>query len=160
MVRLILKQMSRCVWDDELALLVIQRYMFRPVLDKLEGELVVATEVINWAVLLAETPGGVSALSTPEVVGQLQGIASKNTILQMRVLDMMVRVATLGQEHLQSVQNSGFLEQLIKILHKEDFLLKLNCGAVDHSCPCTSWPEVHGVSWSSHHHDFFAGGLS
>ena len=105
-VRLILKQMSRCVWDDELALLVIQRYMIRPVLDKLEGELVVATEVINWAVLLAlaETPGGVSALSTPEVVGQLQGIASKNTILQMRVLEMMVRVATLGQEHLQSVQ--------------------------------------------------------
>jgi hypothetical protein len=45
----------------------------------------------------------------------------------MRVLDMMVRVATLGQEHLQSVQNSGFLEQLIKILHKVDFLLKLNC---------------------------------
>jgi hypothetical protein len=26
--------------------------MVRPVLDKLEGELVVATEVINWAVLL------------------------------------------------------------------------------------------------------------
>ena len=103
-VRLILKQMSRCVWDDELALLVIQRYMIRPVLDKLEGELVVATEVINWAILLAEIPGGVSALSTPEVVGKLQGIASKNTILQMRVLEMMVRVATLGQEHLQSVQ--------------------------------------------------------
>jgi hypothetical protein len=38
---------------------------------------------------------------------------------------MLVRVATLGQEHLQSIQN--FLEQLIKILHKEDFLLKLNC---------------------------------
>ena len=126
-VLLILKQMSRCVLDDELALLVIQRDMVRPVLDKLEGELVVATEVTNWAVLLAETPGGVSALSTPEVVGQLQGIASKSTILQMRVLDMMVRVATLGQEHLQSVQNSGYLEQLIKILHKEDFLLKLNC---------------------------------
>lgn len=126
-VLLILKQMSRCVLDDELALLVIQRDMVRPVLEKLEGELVVATEVTNWAVLLAETPGGVSALSTPEVVGQLQGIASKSTILQMRVLDMMVRVATLGQDHLQSVQNSGFLEQLIAILHKDDFLLKLNC---------------------------------
>jgi hypothetical protein len=70
-VLFILKQMSGFVLNDELAPLLTHWDMVRPVLDKLEGELVVATEVINWAVLLPETPGGVSArsaLSTHEVV--------------------------------------------------------------------------------------------
>jgi len=124
---LILKQMSRCVLDDDLAVLVTQKDMVRPVLDKLDSELVVATEVTNWVVLLAETPAGLPALNTPEVVAQLQGIASRSSVLQIRVLEMMVRVGTLGEEHLQLAQNSGFLEQLIKMLQTEDFLLKLNC---------------------------------
>ena len=42
---LIMKQLARCVLDDELALLIIQKDMVRPVLDKLDSELVVATEV-------------------------------------------------------------------------------------------------------------------
>jgi len=126
-ILLIIKQLSRCVLDDELALLVIQRDMVKPVLEKLDSDLIVATEVSNWVLLLAETPGGVPALSSPESVAQLQGIAGKSTVLHTRVLDMMVRVAAIGEQHLLSVQNSGFLDQLIKILHTEDFLLKLNC---------------------------------
>ena len=119
---LIIKQLSRCVLDDELAVLVIQRDMVRPVLDKL-----VATEVSNWAVLLAETPGGLPALCSHDIVSQLQVMSSISSILQTRVLDMMVRVATLGEEHLLSVQTTGFLDQLTKILFTDDFLLKLNC---------------------------------
>lgn len=47
--------------------------------------------------------------------------------MQMRVLDLMIRVATLGEDHLQSVLNTGFLQQLVNMLHTEDFLLQLNC---------------------------------
>eukprot|EP00092_Neocalanus_flemingeri_P003439 GFUD01003687.1.p1 GENE.GFUD01003687.1~~GFUD01003687.1.p1 ORF type:complete len:499 (-),score=180.28 GFUD01003687.1:555-2051(-) len=126
-VLLIMKQLSRCVLDDELALLVVQRDMVSTVLEKLDSELEVATEVTSWVGLLAETPAGLPALSKAEVVAQLQAIASRSSILQMRVLDMMVRMATLGEEHLQSVLNTGFLQQLISILHTDDFLLKLNC---------------------------------
>jgi len=124
---LIMKQLARCVLDDELALLIIQKDMLRPVLDKLDSELVVATEVTGWVVLMAETPAGLPALSSAEVVAQLQDMASRSSILQLRVLDMMVRVATLGEEHLQSVINTGFIKQLISMLHTEDFLMKLNC---------------------------------
>jgi len=124
---LIIKQLSRCVLDDELAMLVIQRDMVRHVLEKLDSDLIVATEVGNWVMLLAETPGGLPAMSNPASIAQLQSIASKSSILQTRVLEMMIRMATIGEEHLLSVQKSGFLDQLIKILHTEDFLLKLNC---------------------------------
>ena len=96
-ILLIIKQLSRCVLDDELALLVIQRDMVKPVLEKLDSDLIVATEVANWVLLLAETPGGVPALNSPDSVAQLRGIASKSTVLQTRVLDMMVRVAAIGR---------------------------------------------------------------
>jgi len=126
-VLLIMKQLSRCVLDDELAMLVTQRNMVSHVLVKLDSELVIANEVTGWFVLLAETPAGLPALNTPDMVGQLQGLATRSSILQMRVLDMMVKVAVLGEEHLQSVIKTGFLQQLINMLHTEDFLVKLNC---------------------------------
>ena len=44
-VLLIMKQLSRCVLDDELAMLVTQRNMVSHVLVKLDSELVIANEV-------------------------------------------------------------------------------------------------------------------
>ena len=123
---LILKQMSRWVLNDDLAILVTERDFLRPVLDMMDIE-VVASEVTNWVVLLADTTAGLSALTTPEVVAQLLGIASRSSVLQVRVLDMIVRVSTLGEEHLLFARNSGFLEQLFKMLETEDFKVKLNC---------------------------------
>ena len=123
---LILKQMSRWVLNDDLATLVTERDLVRPVLDMMDIE-VVASEVTNWVVLLADTTAGLSALTTPEVVAQLLGIASRSSVLQVRVLDMIVRVSTLGEEHLLFARNSGFLEQLFKMLETEDFKVKLNC---------------------------------
>ena len=123
---LILKQMSRWVLNDDLAILVTERDLLRPVLDMMDIE-VVASEVTNWVVLLADTTAGLSALTTPEVVAQLLGIASRSSVLQVRVLDMIVRVSTLGEEHLLFARNSGFLEQLFKMLETEDFKVKLNC---------------------------------
>ena len=123
---LILKQMSRWVLNDDLATLVTERDLVRPVLDMMNIELV-ASEVTNWVVLLADTTAGLSALTTPEVITQLLGIAGRSSVLQVRVLDMMVRVSTLGEEHLLFAKNSGFLEQLFKMLQTEDCMVKLNC---------------------------------
>jgi len=126
-VLLILTQLSRVVLDDDLALLVIQRDMVNPVLSRLSSELVVATEVINWAVLLAETPAGLPALCEGKSVALLQTLSDKSTTIQMRVLDLIVKIAIIDEHHLESVRKTGFLDILVKAIHNDDFLLKLNC---------------------------------
>ena len=74
---LLLKQMSRWVLNDDLAILVTERDLVRPVLDMMDIE-VVGSEVTNWVVLLADTTAGLSAITTPEVIAQLLGIASRS----------------------------------------------------------------------------------
>ena len=130
-VLLILTQLSRVVLDDDLALLVIQRDMVNPVLSRLSSDLVVATEVINWAVLLAETPAGLPALCEGKSVALLQTLSDKSSTIQMRVLDLIVKIAIIDEHHLDSVRKTGFLDILVKAIHNDDFLLKLNCISTD-----------------------------
>ena len=98
---LILTQLHRCVLDDDLVELVIRQNLVSPVIAKLQGDLVVAKEVTRWAVTLAESKPGLASLTSASTVGQLRGVSGLSSTHQMRVLDLVVRLAQISEDHLQ-----------------------------------------------------------
>ena len=98
---LILGQLQRCVVDSDLVDLVIKHNLLTPVISKLEAELAVAKEVTGLAVSLAESRTGLARLTSAETVGQLTGISQRSSVLQMRVLELSVKVAQISEDHLQ-----------------------------------------------------------
>ena len=106
---LILSQLHRCVLDDDLVELVIGQNLVRPVLARLRGELAVTKEVSRLVVTLAESKAGLASLTSPETTAQLTGISDVSSVHLMRVLDLMVKIAQLSEEHLQvSDEISGY----------------------------------------------------
>ena len=104
---LILGQLQRCVGDDDLIDLVMKHNLLAPVISKLEAELAVAKEVTGWAVSLAESRKGLARLTSAETVGQLTGISQRSSVLQMRVLELIVKIAQISEDHLQVVLSSA-----------------------------------------------------
>ena len=100
---LIVGQLHRCVADDDLVDLVMKHNLLAPVISQLEGELAVAKEVTRWAVSLAESKKGLAGLTSAETVGQLRGISERSSVLQMRVLELLVKIAQISEDHLQVV---------------------------------------------------------
>ena len=98
---LILGQLHRCVADEDLVDQVIKHSLLPPVISRLEGELAVATEVTRWAVSLAESRKGLARLTSAETVEQLRGISGRSSVLQMRVLELVVKIAQISEDHLQ-----------------------------------------------------------
>ena len=98
---LILTQLHRCVLDEDLVDLVIKRRLVSPVLARLEAELAVAKEVSRWAVTLAESKQGLASLTSADITGQMVGLSEVSSVLQMRVLDLIVKIAQISEDHLQ-----------------------------------------------------------
>ena len=98
---LIMGQLQRCVGDEDLVDLVVRHNLLAPVISQLEGELAVAKEVTRWAVSLAESRRGLAWLTSDQTVGQLAGIRAKSSVLQMRVLELLVKIAQISEDHLQ-----------------------------------------------------------
>ena len=98
---LILSQLHRCVLDDDLVELVIGQNLVSPVLGRLRGELSVTKEVSRLVVTLAESKAGLASLTSPGTTAQLRGISEVSSVHQMRVLDLMVKIAQISEEHLQ-----------------------------------------------------------
>ena len=98
---LILTQLHRCVLDEDLVDLVIKRGLVSPVVARLEAELAVAKEVSRWTVTLAESKQGLASLTSPDMTGQMVGLSEVSSVLQMRVLDLIVKIAQISEDHLQ-----------------------------------------------------------
>ena len=77
-------------------------------------------------VSMSETDAGLSMLSSPETVTQLKEIMKKSSVMMMRVLELVVKVSQLSEDHLQRMDKTGMLSQLVDILASNDFLLQLN----------------------------------
>ena len=123
---LIVGQLQRCLGDEDLVELVVKHNLLTPLISNLEAELAVAKEVTRWAVSLAESRLGLARLTSAETVGQLTGISQRSSVLQMRVLDLVVKVAQISEDHLEAVRATELLCQLPEILASSDFLLQLN----------------------------------
>jgi len=128
-VLLVLSQLARCALDDDVASVLIKRGLLSPCLAKLKGELGVAKEVISLVVNLAETSPGLSAIcggNTDNMSGlnievltpacqQLVQMTQDNSIIQLRVLELVVKIAVLSEERLKAVRNTGLLQQLVNL---------------------------------------------
>ena len=77
-------------------------------------------------VSMSETEAGLTMMSSPETVMQLKEIMKKSSVMMMRVLELAVRVSQLSEDHLQRMDKTGMLTQLVDILASSDFLLQLN----------------------------------
>ena len=100
---LILSQLHRCVLDEDLVDLVIKRDLVRPVVARLEAELVVAKEVTGLVVTLAESRQGLASLTSADLTSQMIGLSEVSSTLQMRVLDLVVKIAQISEDHLQVI---------------------------------------------------------
>ena len=65
-------------------------------------------------------------LTSSETVTQLKEIMKKSSVMMMRVLELVVKVSQLSEDHLQRMDKTGMLSQLVDILASNDFLLQLN----------------------------------
>ena len=77
-------------------------------------------------VSMSETEAGLTMLTSSETVTQLKEIMKKSSVMMMRVLELVVKVSQLSEDHLQRMDKTGMLSQLVDILASNDFLLQLN----------------------------------
>ena len=77
-------------------------------------------------VSMSETGAGLTMLTSSETVTQLKEIMKKSSVMMMRVLELVVKVSQLSEDHLQRMDKTGMLSQLVDILASNDFLLQLN----------------------------------
>ena len=77
-------------------------------------------------VSMSETGAGLTMLTSTETVTQLKEIMKKSSVMMMRVLELVVKVSQLSEDHLQRMDKTGMLSQLVDILASNDFLLQLN----------------------------------
>jgi len=119
-------QLARSAQDEDLAAQLVKRDLVGPALDLLAGELAVATEVTNLAVALGETPAGLAALRGPFVPKQLLELMGRGSEIQLRVLEVVVRVAVLGEEQLVAMTTATLLKPLLDLIQTEDCLAALS----------------------------------
>jgi len=122
---LAVKQLGRCIADADLVPGIIERGLVGAVVSRLDGELGLAKVVADWLVGLGESPAGLAALTSPTTTAQLVEIAAKSSVLQVRVLEVSVRVAAQSEQALQAVAGTGLLQILVEALQKDDLLLHL-----------------------------------
>lgn len=125
-VLLVLRQLRRCATDDDLVSLVSTRGLVTPIIRKLRAELAVSSEVTSLLVSMADTRPGLEIITGAESVKLMSELAEVSSILQMRVLEVMVLITQLSGDHLKAVERTGFLAQLVSLLQTQDFLVQLN----------------------------------
>lgn len=119
-------QLARSAQDEDLAAQLVQRDLVSPAFELLAGDLAVATEVTNMAIALGETPAGLAALRGPFVPKQLLELMGRGSEVQLRVLEVVVRVAVLGEEQLVAMTTATLLKPLLDLVQTEDCLAALS----------------------------------
>jgi len=119
-------QLARSAQDEDLAAQLVKRDLVGPALDLLAGDLAVATEVTNMAVALGENSAGLAALRGPFVPKQLLELMGRGSEIQLRVLELVVRVAVLGEEQLVAMTTTTLLKPLLDLVQTEDCLAALS----------------------------------
>jgi len=119
-------QLARSAQDEDLASQLVKRDLVGPALNLLAGELAVATEVTNMAIALGETSAGLAALRGPFVPKQLLELMGRGSEVQLRVLEVVVRVAVLGEEQLVAMTTTMLLKPLLDLVQTEDVLAALS----------------------------------
>jgi len=77
-------------------------------------------------VSMADTRPGLEIITGAEAVKLMSELAEVSSIIQMRVLEVMVLITQLSGDHLKAVERTGFLAQLVSLLQTQDFLVQLN----------------------------------
>lgn len=119
-------QLARSAHDEDLAAQLVNRDLVSPAFELLAGDLAVAMEVTNMAVALGETPAGLAALRGPFIPKQLLELMGRGSEVQLRVLEVVVRVAVLGEEHLVAMTTTTLLKPLLDLVQTEDCLAALS----------------------------------
>jgi len=119
-------QLARSAQDEDLAAQLVKRDLVGPALDLLAGDLTVATEVTNMAVALGENSAGLAALRGPFVPKQLLELMGRGSEIQLRVLELVVRVAVLGEDQLVAMTTATLLKPLLDLVQTEDCLAALS----------------------------------
>ena len=65
---------------------------------------------------LGETPAGLAALRGPFIPKQLLELMGRGSEVQLRVLEVVVRVAVLGEEHLVAMTTTTLLKPLLDLV--------------------------------------------
>lgn len=123
---LCISQLARSAQDEELVAQLIKLNLVSPCLECLGGDLAVATQATSLAVSLSETKLGLKALVNPPTPKQLQELMGRDSVIQLRVLELVVKVGVLGEEHLQAMVSCGLVAPLVALLHTEDCLATLS----------------------------------
>jgi len=119
-------QLARSAQDEDLAAQLVKRDLVGPALNLLAGDLAVATEVTNMAVALGENSAGLAALRGPFVPKQLLELMGRGSEIQLRVLELVVRVAVLGEDQLVAMTTTTLLKPLLDLVQTEDCLAALS----------------------------------
>ena len=73
-----------------------------------------------------ETPAGLADLRGPFVPKQLLELMGRGSEVQLRVLEVVVRVAVLGEEQLVAMTTATLLKPLLDLVQTEDCLAALS----------------------------------
>jgi len=124
---LVLEQLKRCARDEELAVKLSQHSIYLPAVRLMgSGELALAAAVAELLILVAETRAGLAVLLATPTVQVLAELSGMSDTVNCRVLDLVVKVSQLSEEHLDGVEKLGLLQPLHRIVQVEDILVRLN----------------------------------
>ena len=123
---LVISQLQRCSHDEDLVKPLVNSSIFPMVIDSIGREMEVSKETVSLFLWLAETPEGMKALTSNQTTNRFQQLSAKDETIRFRVLDLMVRLTQLSEEHLVAVEATGFLQQIVNQVHIDDILVQLN----------------------------------
>lgn len=123
---LVLKQLQRCARDEDLASRLGSHDIYPVVLGLMDAELIVSREVIVFLDQLAESKPGLAVVTNVETVNVLKKIMTNSEITKFRVLELVVKIGQMSQEHLDRMDDVGLLVPLVELLGVEDVLVRLN----------------------------------
>lgn len=123
---LVITQLGRCTQDEDLAAQLVKKELVAPSLECLAGDLSVAMEVASLAVSLSETSVGLATIRGPFVPKQLLELMGRSSVIQLRVLELVVKICVLSEEHLESMVTCQLVSPLLSLLHTEDCLATLS----------------------------------
>jgi len=123
---LVLCQLQRCCQDEDLVKPLVNSSIFPLVVDSMGREIEVAKETTSLFLWMAETPEGLKAIVSSASTKRFQLLGSQDETVRFRVLDIMVRLTQLSEEHLVAVEATGFLQQIVNQVQIDDILVQLN----------------------------------
>eukprot|EP00088_Acartia_fossae_P037788 TRINITY_DN3902_c0_g1_i1.p1 TRINITY_DN3902_c0_g1~~TRINITY_DN3902_c0_g1_i1.p1 ORF type:complete len:504 (-),score=138.03 TRINITY_DN3902_c0_g1_i1:34-1545(-) len=123
---LAVKQLQRFSQDDELSSLVQSHPIFSKSVEMLAADLSVSSQVFTFLYQMSESLKGVSLVLSTTTLPILHAVMKHNTTIQIRVLELAVKISQISQEHLETVERNGLLKPLLDLLNIDDILVRLS----------------------------------